>query len=96
MSGEYNNSSVGSASCNYAALSQYNGNYPVGVPFQGKVASAMVVPAYGAIGYDALTNATPNCSGYFDINAAYGSDAGNCQTQYNVALCAPPSNPQQQ
>ena len=88
VSSDYVNYSAGSSSCNYAPLGAYNAEYSMGVPFQGKVTSgAYIVPTWGAIGYDALTNKVPNCSGYFGINAAYGADAGNCQTTYRTSLC---------
>lgn len=88
VSSDYVNYSAGSSSCQYAPLGQYTGDYSMGVPFQGKVSSGnYIVPQWGAIGYDALTNKVPNCSGYFDVNSAYGSDAGNCQTTYRTSLC---------
>jgi hypothetical protein len=91
VSSDYVNYSAGSSSCSYAPLGQYSGDYSMGVPFQGKVTSgAYIVPTWGAIGYDALTNKVPNCSGYFDVNSAYGSNAGNCQTTYRTSLCGNP------
>jgi hypothetical protein len=86
---EYTNSAAGSSACSYAPLGQYNASYSMNnVPFQGKVTTGnYIVPSWGAIGYDALTNQTPSCSGYFDIQAAYGADAGNCQTDYTSAAC---------
>jgi len=88
VSSDYNNYSAGSSACSYAPLGQYTGDYSMGVPFQGKVSSGLyIVPTWGAIGYDALTNKVPNCSGYYDVNSAYGADAGNCQTTYRTSLC---------
>jgi len=88
VSSEYVNYSSGSSACSYAPLGQYNGDYSMGVPFQGKVTNgSYVVPTWGGISYDALTNKVPSCSGYFDVNSAYGSDAGNCQTTYRTSLC---------
>lgn len=88
VSSDYVNYSAASSACSYAPLGQYTGDYSMGVPFQGKVSNgAYIVPVWGAIGYDALTNKVPNCSGYFDVNAAYGANAGNCQTTYRTSLC---------
>jgi hypothetical protein len=88
VSSDYVNYSAGGSSCSYAPLGQYSADYSMGVPFQGKLTNgAYVVPTWGAIGYDALTNKVPNCSGYFDVNSAYGADAGNCQTTYRTSLC---------
>jgi hypothetical protein len=88
VSSDYVNYSAGSSACNYAPLGQYTADYSMGVPFQGKVTNGLyVVPTWGAIGYDALTNNVPNCSGYFDVNSAYGANAGNCQTTYRTSLC---------
>lgn len=87
-SGDFNNYASGGASCAYAPLSQYSGEYSMGVPFQGKVTSgAYVVPTWGAISYDSLTSKVPSCSGYSDINSAYGANAGNCNTTYRTSLC---------
>lgn len=88
VSSDYVNYSAGSSACNYAPLSQYTADYSMGVPFQGKVSSgSYIVPTWGSIGYDSLTNKTPTCSGYYDINGAYGANAGNCQTTYRTSLC---------
>lgn len=88
MSSEYNNT-MGGSSCNYSQLGQYTNSYSMnGTPFQGRISSgAYIVPTWSAIGYDSLTAKVPSCSGYSDINAAYGSDAGDCQTTYNTSLC---------
>lgn len=88
VSSDYVNYSAGSSACSYAPLGQYNGDYSMGVPFQGKVTSgAYIVPGWGNLGHDSLANKVPNCSGYFDVNSAYGADAGNCQTTYRTSLC---------
>jgi len=87
---EYSNNASSSSACSYAPLGNYNGGYSMnGVPFQGRVsAGAYIVPNYGSVSYDMLTNQTPNCSGYFDVQSAYGADAGNCQTDYSSSACA--------
>ena len=88
VSSDYVNYAAGGASCSYSSLGQYTGDYSMGVPFQGKVVSgSFVVPSWGSIGIDDLTNKTPNCSGYFNVTTAYGAGAGNCQTTYTTKLC---------
>ena len=86
-SGDYNNSS-GGAACSYASQGNYTADYSMSVPFQGKLSKGMyITPSWGSIGHDDLTNKVPTCSGYFDVNSAYGSNAGNCQTTYRTSLC---------
>jgi len=93
VSSDYVNYSGGGA-CNYGNLQNYNATYEMGVPFQGKVTKGvMIVPGWNAIGYDSLTSKVPSCSGYNDINSAYGADAGNCQTTYTTSLCGNGSAP---
>lgn len=93
VSSDYNNYSSGAAACNYAPLGQYNDGYNMGVPPQGRATKGVyITPVWGGIGYDALINKVPNCSGYFDINSAYGANAGNCQTTYRTSLCGGGSN----
>lgn len=88
VSSDYVNYAAGSSACSYAPLGKYTGDYSMGVPFQGKLSNGnYIVPTWSAIGYDDLTNKVPNCSGYFDVNSAYGSGAGNCQTTYRTSLC---------
>lgn len=86
---EYTNYAAGSSACSYAPLGQYNATYSMNnVPFQGTVTSgSYVVPSWSPIGYDALVNQAPSCSGYFDVQSAYGVDAGNCQTNYTTSAC---------
>lgn len=85
---EYNNSMSSGASCAYANLGNYNDGYSMNVAAQGRVVSGMyAVPAWDPISYDSLTNKVPSCSGYSDINQAYGQDAGNCQTTYRTSVC---------
>jgi hypothetical protein len=79
------------AGYNYAQLGSYNlgfkGIHPP-VPLTS-VSGYYVVPAYSAPGYDTLTHGPPGSSGgnYFSIGKAYGSDAGNCNTQYMGSIC---------
>jgi hypothetical protein len=91
-SSDYVNFAAGGSSCSYAPLGAYNADYSMGVPFQGKVTSGQyIVPTWGAIGYDSLSPKVPSCSGYYDINGAYGSNAGSCQTTYRTSLCGNPA-----
>jgi len=85
---DYNHSTSGAPSCMYANFYSYNNGYSMDVPPQGKVITGQyIVPTYDAIGYESLTAKVPNCSGYSDINAAYGKDAAKCQTNYRTSLC---------
>jgi hypothetical protein len=90
-SADYNNFSSGSAACSYGSLGDYSANYNIvggGPAFQGKVTSgSYIVPSFSSISYDSLTAAAPSCSGYSDIMAAYGADAGSCQTTYRTSIC---------
>jgi hypothetical protein len=88
VSGDYNNYSAGGASCSYAALGNYDDGYSMNVPAQGKVTSgAYIVPTWSPISYDSLTSKVPSCSGYSNIDSAYGKDAARCQTTYRTSLC---------
>jgi len=87
---EYNNSAVSSGGCNYASLARYNANKGVsGIPVpRTNVSGVYLVPTYGAPGYNTLThNSAPSCSGFFNINTAYGQNANNCNTQYVKSMC---------
>ena len=87
-SSDYNHATSGGPSCAYANFQSYSKNYSMSVPPQGKVVTGQyIVPQYTAIGYESLTAVVPNCSGYSDINAAYGKDAASCQTNYRTSLC---------
>lgn len=84
---EYNNFNTG-ASCNYANLGNYNEGYSMNIAPQGKTTSGVyIVPQWTPIGYNSLSGDVPSCSGYSDIQNAYGSKAGNCQTTYRTSLC---------
>ena len=88
MNKEYNNNPT-SASCNYANLGSYNQNYSLNISPQGRVSAGQyVVPTWDPISYDSLTGSIPTCSGFANIENAYGgSGAGNCQTTYRTTLC---------
>jgi len=86
--GDYNNYSSGGASCNYAALGNYNDGYSMNVRPVGKQSQgSYIVPTWDPISYNSLTGKVPGCSGYYNINNAYGKNAGNCQTTYRTSLC---------
>jgi len=90
MSNEYNNTAVGSSSCAYAKLARYNnGSQGMSPPVPATTVSGVyVVPAYGAPGYNTLNHgAKPSCSGYFNIQTAYGANASTCGTKYVQKLC---------
>ena len=87
---EYTKPTSGGAACTYQTLCTYNtGGQMAPMPHNAKVVSGKyIVPAYNAIGYDALThNRAGSCSGYFNINGAYGKGAGKCNQAYVTSLC---------
>jgi hypothetical protein len=89
-SSEYANSSVGSSPCTYNTLGKYNTKNGMGPAVaQGTVVGRQIVPQYGAIGYKTLLHGgdTPGCSGYFNIQNAYGSGSDNCSTSYVSRIC---------
>jgi hypothetical protein len=89
MSLEYNNtSSVGA--CNYKNLGNYSGRNSTMAALPSSMnQNAFVVPGYGGISYETLNHGrtVPSCSGYFNIQSAYGAGAGNCSTEYKKKLC---------
>ena len=84
---------VHGASCSYVNLSNYNSTSAgtLGSPAvpPTTVSGHYVVPNYSAIGYGALTHdsSMPSCSGYFNIQNAYGANAAQCDTQYSQRPC---------
>jgi hypothetical protein len=91
MSGEYNNNTRNYAACAYNTLSSYNQGQGSGIspPMPAGVPSmrTAVVPVYGAMSYDTLTNGQlATCQGHFTITNAYPS-YGNC-TKYTTRLCS--------
>lgn len=87
---DYNNYAAGGASCSYASLGEYNGGYSMQVPPQGKITSgAYIVPTWSPISYSTFDpkEGRQSCSGYSNIQSAYGSDAARCQTTYRTSLC---------
>lgn len=75
-------------SCSYATLSNYNNGMQGPRLRKGDVSGSFVVPSYSAPGYMTLTHGVPNsCGGYFDINDAYKSKGGSCNTQFVRKLC---------
>ena len=88
---EYTQSSVSSSGCNYARLGCYYGPRSTMPPIRrGTTSGVMIVPTYGAIGYNALTHGVPDsCGGHFNITNAYGANAGSCSTKnlYTKRLC---------
>lgn len=87
---EYNNSSVNGPSCSYANLNNYNaGSQGMRPPVEATTVSGKyVVPDYAPPGYNTLTNnGAPTCSGYFNIQSAYGQSAGSCDTKFTARMC---------
>lgn len=87
---EFNNSTVNGSACAYANLNNYNnGVQGMRPPVPASTVSGQyIVPNYGAPGYNTLMhNNAPSCSGYFNIQSAYGNDGSGCNTQYSTKLC---------
>jgi hypothetical protein len=92
MNSSYNRESMSAVSGNsssYASLSTYNsGSTAMAIPVPaGTVSGSYIVPAYGSIGYNALTHGGNAGSGYNTIGPAYRSDGGDCNQQYVRKLC---------
>jgi len=85
------NSFVSGAGCSYSTLSTYNNGSAGGMGSppapMGSVSGVYVVPAWGAPGYNTLTMSGQSCSGYGNINSAYGGGGGDCNQQYVKKLC---------
>ena len=74
--------------CQYVPLGQYNsaaGGCMSNANCQSPGSGKYIVPSYGLMGYNALTvaygsppnaRANPSCSGYRNIETAYGKNAG--------------------
>lgn len=83
---EYTKATVASSKCQYASLGCYYGPNSTSTALRpGTVSGKMVVPGYGAIGYNALTHGKVGCCGsHFNIQDAYGS---SCSANYTTKLC---------
>lgn len=87
---EYSKPTSGGAACTYASLCNYNNGgqmAPIPSSTRGAVGK-YIVPAFNAIGYDALTHGGQgSCGGYFNIEGAYGANASQCNQKYVTSLC---------
>lgn len=94
---EYSKPSVSGSGCNYANLYGYNQNYfgrgHVTTPqISGSRSSEIVVvPAYGGVGYNALTTnlangKMPSCNGFYSLKSAYGQYPNACGA-FSSRLC---------
>ena len=77
--------------CQYSTLNTYNwtsflGNVPPVPPTT--VTGFYVVPDYKSITYDSLVGAVPSCTGYRNIQTAYGANAADCNQQYVRKSCS--------
>ena len=77
--------------CQYSTLNTYNrtsflGNVPPVPPTT--VTGFYVVPDYKSITYNSLVGAVPSCTGYRNIQSAYGEDAADCNQQYVRKSCS--------
>lgn len=89
---ENSNISVNGPACVYNTLGRYNGSSSVSSMGHPQVApttvsGSYIVPDYGSIGYNALSDYGNTCSGYPTIKAAYGKNADKCNTRYYNRLC---------
>lgn len=93
-------STCGQVNCSsdYSILGAYNrrpGDYVAGapVPSQAAVGAVVIIPTYGGVGYNALSNGMPysqlTSSGYFTVNNAYPSTGSNNCQKYTTALAGP-------
>lgn len=71
----------------YATVGCYFGNQPNMDQLNSQeVYNVQVVPSFGPnLGYNALT--VGSCARYRNITSAYGPNAENCQTTYNMMAC---------
>jgi hypothetical protein len=91
MSARYNSEYTNSGCSNnfqYSTLGCYLGKNSTMPPVRhGTVSGKMVVPTYGAIGYDALTHGVQSGQSHFNIKDAYGNGASSCTPTYTTRLC---------
>jgi hypothetical protein len=80
---EYNNNQTGNG-CNYTSLGGYNN-----ASLTGNKGAIFAVPQYGGgAGYDTLQHGVgPSCSGYFNINSAYGTNCGGMSAAAQNSTC---------
>ena len=72
----------------YTNLSNYNTNYRGMVNAPTIVSGAVeVVPEFSTFGYNSLTHGIPTCSGYFNLQGAYGLAADDYSTRFVQRLC---------
>ncbi len=77
----------------YTNLSNYNTNYRGMVNAPTLSSGAVeIVPEFSTFGYNSLTHGIPTCSGYFNLQGAYGLAADDYSTRFVQRLCqgAPP------
>lgn len=81
---EYSGPTVGANGCAYATLNSYNQNYfgrgGVGAPVlsQTRSAEVVVIPSYGAQGYNNMSSKKPSCSGYMNLRSSYPNYPNAC------------------
>lgn len=88
---EWTGPAVQSSACSYATLSQYNnGAQGMNLPTAGAAAGnrISIIPTFSAPpGYNTISRGVPTCSGYSNMQRAYGSGSGGCGSQYVSRLC---------
>ena len=88
---EYTNSAVQSGPCSYTNLSTYNNGAQgmASAPAMSAAARELIVPTFGGVaGYNTVSGrGVPTCSGYANLQSAYGNNAGGCSSQYVSKLC---------
>lgn len=80
---------VRGSGCSYASLGSYNqAGRNMGVPHRSESQGVYIVPVFGSTSYSTLTHDSQgSCSGYFDIDGAYGGKGGSCSQRYAKKLC---------
>ena len=84
-----NSQTVGSASCSYKNLNNYNGREPgmMNLPVPPTTTSGYyVVPAWNPR-VSLTKGGCPSCSGYPSIQGAYGKNADKCSPKYQEMPC---------
>jgi hypothetical protein len=84
---EYSNSIVGNYGCTYKSLCGLGCNTQASVSLNAPN-SQLIIPNYSAVGYNTLSAKVPSCTSYSNIENAYGSGAGGCNTSYATRLCS--------
>ena|SRR3990167_5449146 len=88
-SSEYTKPTSGGAGCAYQTLCSYNiGGQMAPMGNSKTVSGRYIVPSWDPISYDTLSHGgMGSCGSYFNIQNAYGKNAGKCNQSYVTSLC---------